>query len=196
MKRLVSVLIIGFFSFLVFSPLAAAQATHQVKLTVPDKVDLEDEILVTIEVQDADGSPLGGKVPTISFDQASSVEDPLLTDCSDSTEYDACDLNNRNVAGLYEYGFFLVASPVTMTVVVDGVSKQVQLSSGSSAPVAEEPPAVEAPTTLTPTEPVTTATTVSPLDVKVGPSPSVWLILIPLALMGLVVTFFVLKTTK
>lgn len=176
---------------MLLSPFALAQSDisdTKVDVRLPAQLLITEEVSVSIDVTKGDGLPWDGELPEVSFTPADGVEDDVVFDCVNVDESESCQANNRGVAGVYESVFTLKKSPVTMTVEVDGVSKEVQLiATDSEQPVVEEAhPAAPAPG-----KPI-----LSPASIQVGPSPSVWVILIPLAVMGIVVTMFVMSTTK
>jgi len=185
--RLITVLVVA----LLVAPLAFAQAESAPKITikVPASLTLDREFTVPIEVNDASGQPMTDAQPVVTFSPEAGVSDDVLFNCSDVDESESCDANDRDVAGVFESVFTLNKSPVTMTVEVSGVTEQAQLvvtqGDAPSAPAATSVPAAHA----------AEKSVLSPSSVKVGPSPSVLVILLPFALMCLVVTVFVVKTT-
>jgi len=162
---------------------------QEIRITVPDGLQIDQEAAVTIQILDNDGNPIGDADPDITFSPAASVEEISFFNCFDIGDKDNCQANNRDVEGHYESLLKLLKSPVTMTVASDGATAQASLSAGASAaPVATTTPA---PVASQPTEATGPAT---PGNIKVGPSPSFWLIALPFLLMTLVVTYFVVKT--
>lgn len=175
-------------------------AGEQLVVGLPTEFVLGEENRVTIEVQDADGEPVEADSIDVSYSPNDGVFDEVVYNCNDAEGLDNCSANNRGVPGIFEAVFDLVDSPVTMTVDFQGVGKQVVMKAGptSSAPASAAEPAVEEPEEVVaaPALAPVAAPVVSPAAVNVGPTPSLWIILLPLFLMSAVVTYFVVKTTK
>jgi|CXWL01.1.fsa_nt_gi hypothetical protein len=190
MKHIFSVLAV--MTFLISTPMVFAQSDisdTRVEVRLPAQFMIGDEVPVSIDVTKGDGLPWDGDLPSVTFTPTAGVEEDVVYDCSNVDESDSCQANNRGVAGVYESVFILRKTPLTMTVDIDGVSKQVQLmATNAEQPVTESVEERVSATPATVSEPVTAA------SLQVGPSPSMWIILIPLAFMGLVLTFFVVKT--
>lgn len=181
-----------------FAPVVIA-AGEQLVVGLPTEFVLGEENRVTIEVQDADGGPVEADSIAVSYSPNDGVFDEVVYNCNDTEGLDNCSANNRGVPGIFEAVFDLVDSPVTMTIDYQGVGKQVVMKAGPTQPVpapAEEPEAAEPEVVSAPAPTPIAAPVVSPAAVNVGPTPSLWIILLPLFLMSAVVTYFVVKTTK
>ncbi len=167
----------------------AAGAVSTIAVTAPQEMVYDEEQAVMIELQDSDKNPVSGKTPTITFAPSKSVENPQLFDCFDSAVSDSCKANNRGVEGVYESHFVLADSPVTMSVTVDGVTEKKILNGVEASAKSLEPDsgtealAISAPTKV-----------VVPPSLQVGPNPSILFLLLPLAVISLVVTVFVVNT--
>lgn len=181
-----------------FAPVVIA-AGEQLVVGLPTEFVLGEENRVTIEVQDADGGPVEADSIAVSYSPNDGVFDEVVYNCNDTEGLDNCSANNRGVPGIFEAVFDLVDSPVTMTIDYQGVGKQVVMKAGPTQPApapVEEPEAVEPEVVSAPAPAPIAAPVVSPAAVNVGPTPSLWIILLPLFLMSAVVTYFVVKTTK
>lgn len=196
-------LLTGSLLFVFLAPVVFA-AGEQLVVGLPTEFVLGEENRVTIEVQDADGQPVEADSLAVSYSPNDGVFDEVLYNCNDSEGLDNCMANNRGVPGIFEAVFDLVDSPVTMTIDYQGIGKQVVMKAGkvegavgteeTVGAVEAEEGEVAAPTAPAPA-PVS-APVVSPAAVNVGPTPSLWIVLLPLFLMSAVVTYFVVKTTK
>lgn len=182
---------------LFFAPSAFAQ---QIDFQVPDELEIDGEAIVTIEVTE-DGEPVGVDDLSVTYSPQDGVFDDVVYDCADPAQMDNCRANNRGVAGIFEAVFDLKKLPLTVSVDADGVQDSVQLKEEADAPVVEEAAvesAPEAEASVVEEEapnPSTGGPVIAPESVQVGPSPSWWIILLPLALMCAVVSYFVVKTT-
>jgi len=187
LRRIMVSLFILVFLF-VMSPLTLAQSVDRIEVDLPSQISVDEEVVVVLEIVDEDDELVDDAQVAVSYSPSDGVVDQLILDCGDPNDFDECQVNNRGVDGVFEAVFFLLESPVTMTINADGIIKDVIISaSGSSA-------ATGSSTSSTTSASSSASTTISASSVQVGPSPSVWLILIPLALMCGVVTFVVVKS--
>ncbi|MGE3279066.1 MAG: hypothetical protein AB7J40_04760 [Candidatus Altimarinota bacterium] len=184
-------------SFL-FAPSAFAQ---QIDFQLPDELEIDAEAMVTIEVTEG-GEPMEVDDLSVTYSPQDGVFDDVVYDCADPAQMDNCRVNNRGVAGIFEAVFDLKKLPLTVLVDADGVQNSVQLKETQDAPVVEEAavePAPEVQVSAAVAQETQNAApggpVMAPESVQVGPSPSWWIILLPLALMCAVVSYFVVKTT-
>ena len=173
-------------------PIAMAQGSLNIDLELSGTVAVDQDVTVIVEVTDGAGELLGDNIPELSFDPESAYENEVVYDCGNADEYDDCQANNRGVEGVYEAVFTLLDSPVTMTVKVGGGSKEIEISAASGSASASTSGTVSGAAAGSAS--TTAATASSASSVTVGPSPSIWLFLVPLVLMCGVVIFFVAKT--
>lgn len=189
---------------LMLIPVSVAQAALTIDVQAPETLEINEETVLTIEVTE-DGEPVEVDDVSVTYDPEDGVFDEVLYDCSDEEVQDNCRANNRGVDGVFEAVFDLKKLPLTVIVEVDGEEKEVELTNDEpeeeAAPVVapattESSPPVVVSTTATTAEATTTTTqtTISPASVQAGPSPYSLIILVPLALMCGVVTYFVVKT--
>lgn len=196
MKKLLFFVFTTAFMLVYFSSPAYAQSIT-IKLTPASSIILDEETSVSIELLDDKGQALTKVVPQIVFAPSKFVENLEIYDCSDSAEFDNCQANNRGVDGIFEALFTVVDSPVTMTVTAKGKSETLKLTAQEkkaavATAVAES--AVEDSGSKDAAV-VALAPSLALDQIQVGPLPSVWVILFPLALILVVVTVFVVKTT-
>lgn len=200
MKKLLFFVFTTAFMLVYFSSPAYAQ-TVTIKLMPASSIILDEDTSVAIELLDEKNQPLTKVVPQVVFAPSKFVENLEIYDCSDSSEFDNCQANNRGVDGIFEALFTIVDSPVTMTVTAKGKSESLKLNAEEKKAVKKEaePSAAEEETTAEETSPKsapsTTSTSLALDQIQVGPTPSIWVILVPLALILVVVTVFVVKTT-
>lgn len=175
---------------LAFVPQALAQsAEYQVTLTGPDEVQLMDAVTVVLEVTDADGAPVSGLEPEISFDPGDAVSAEILYDCEDSEFYDYCKANHRGVPGIFEIHFVMEQRPLLIEALVEGVRKGIRLDTIADLSVADSVVEEEV-------VPAASQEQILPEHVQAGPSVSFWFIGVPFVLMMSVVSFFVFSTTR
>ncbi|GEM_PF-6694857 len=178
--------------FLVLFLIPAAKASGAVSsitITAPETMVFDQEQVVVVELADSEKNPVSGKTPVITFAPSKSVEKVDWFDCFDSAVSDACKANNRGVEGVYESHFVLADAPVTMSVTIDGVTEKKVLNGlEASAKPSEPDSGTEAIPLLAP------AKVVVPASLQVGPSPSILFLILPLAVISLVVTVFVVST--
>lgn len=184
--RFISSFLVAVLLAVVVSPVGLAQDIDiQVQVTVPEQVQLNEEVLLVIEVTDQEGNPVEGADPEIAFDPGYAVVDEVLYDCGDSEWYDGCRVNHRGVAGIFEVAFELIEEEVKVSVDVAGLQQLVELDASESSAVIPQAKAALAPAD----EPATLA------QVQVGPTPSFWFVILPLVALCAVVAFFVLSTS-
>lgn len=181
-----------------FPPALAQNEGDDIQITIelPDEISLNEETVVTIEVTDKDGQPVDGADLEVFFDPEENVFDEILNDCGDPDFFDECQANNRAVPGVFESVFDLLDSPVTLEAEVGNVIQSVELSVSGSSGGTTAAPSSASSSASSPSASGSVAGTVSPSSVQVGPYPSIWLLLLPLALMCAVVTYVVIRTTE
>lgn len=166
------------------APAVFAQDELDVQVKVPGRLNVNEDVILIIEVKDEDGDLIGDYLPSVTFDPAENVSYDIVYDCGDSNYLEDCQADNRGEDGVFESVFLLLDSPVTATVDVFGTTKEVKINAtGLVETVTDSDGGI-----VVKVVPVTIA------SVQVGPTPSVWLILIPLIALCGVVTFFVVKT--
>jgi len=186
--RRIIVFILVFLVMTVFSPFVRAQSSVTIDVDLPNEIVVDEEVAITIEILDEDDELIDDAEVEVDYEPADSVVDQVLLNCGDPNDFDECKVNNRGVDGVYEIKFFLSESPVTVTVTANDVTKDIEVSTGSDTSSSTTG------TSSTSSSSSSSSSTVSPGSVQAGPYPSVWLILLPLALLGGVVTFVVVRS--
>lgn len=178
-------LVVFVFSFL---PIVQAQEAYQLSVTGPSSVELNEDVVVVLEVTDAEG-PATGIAPEITFEPGNAVTDEALYDCEDPDMFENCAANHRGVAGVFEVAFTLVKDDVVVEVQAAGLQEQLKL----------QVEGIETPETVasnTSAEKTTSQAQLKPEDIQAGPWPSFWFVMMPFILMMVVVTGFIGATTR
>lgn len=190
LRRSAVLLLLGSMLVSVIPSAFALQEESRIRLTAPEELRLEQEMIVLVEITDSQGEPLEGADPEISFDPGAAVMDEFLYDCGDPALYDACRANHRGVPGLFEVAFVLIDSPVMIEVSVQGVREGLRLAVGEEETVSS----LIAPLAKAALAPPSVTDEVAPASIRVGPSQSFWFISFPFLLLFVIVTYFVLST--
>lgn len=191
MKRALSSALVTLALF--FSSTAVfAQSTPVIKLSAPSNLQANEDVTVTIILEESDGSPFStGVLPDITFSPADNVEDDVLYDC-EIEDADNCGSNNRGAVGIFEALFRVTEFPVSVDVELNGVNKSLELT-GSTAP--EETAAAPANTPETNTESTAEDNATTSQSVQVGPSP-LWFLMILITGFGAACCYSALASQK
>lgn len=180
---------------LLFIPLAQAQSKLKITIKPLSEVVFDQTTIVSVSITDEAGKGLADQKPLFSFSPTKFVEDIDDFDCGDPKESTSCDPDHKGVVGDFEIHLVMVDSPATLTVTV-GTEKQQLVLTASDAPAVKKPstPTVtesEAPAEIITPKTEVVKTAIAAKDIAVGPTPSILFFLLPLLIIGVVVSVFV-----
>ncbi len=172
--------------FLINSGSVLAQSAPLIKLSSPSDLQVNEDVTVTIQLEETDGSPFStGVLPDITFSPADSIEDDVLYDC-EIEDADNCGSNNRGAVGIFEALFRVTAFPVTVSVELNGVTETLELQGSTEVTTTTPEPAANSPEV---------SNTAAAETIQVGPSPS-WALMILIAILGAASTYGVLTSQR